>query len=71
MQLFQKLSKTPLVGVIVWYAAFSKINYNAVSWSESLVCSFLQILVLRGGRKAARLLNWRLRDQDIVFAREL
>jgi hypothetical protein len=48
----------PFVGARDRYAAFSKINYNAVSWSKSLVCSFLQILVLCGRRKAARLLNF-------------
>jgi hypothetical protein len=40
MPLFQKLTFTPFVGARVRYAAFSKINYNAVSWSESSVCSF-------------------------------
>jgi hypothetical protein len=69
MQLFQKLSITPLVGVRAWYAAFSNTNYNAVSWSESSVCSFLQILVLCGGRKAARLLNYFIPASFLIFTR--
>jgi hypothetical protein len=60
MPLFQKLTITPFVGARVWYAAFSKMNYNAVSWSKSLVCSFLQILVLCGKRKAVGLLAFYL-----------